>query len=130
MDEDYDAYDSDEEVQADPEEEQDDEAEDPEDNDEEFQSVIVDVTEAKKRMSMAVKKSVNILTRFEKARVLGVRIRQLQMGAPPLVNVSDLKNEKEIAFRELEMRRCPLIVRRYITKSTFEDWRLTEFICV
>ncbi len=129
MDEEYD-YDTEDEEVEEPEDEAVDLADEEEGGDGDFQSVIIDASEAKRRMNTIVKKSVNILTKFEKARILGMRIRQLQMGAPPLIDATGMRSERQIADKELEMRRCPLIVRRYITRQDFEDWRLTDFIMV
>ena len=129
MDEEYD-YDTEDEEVEEPEDEAVDEADVEESGEGDFQSVIIDASEAKRRMNTIVKKSVNILTKFEKARILGMRIRQLQMGAPPLIDTTSMHSERQIADKELEMRRCPLIVRRYITRQDFEDWRLTDFIMI
>ncbi len=55
--------------------------------------------------------SLNKLTRFEKARILGARALQLSMGAKPLVKVSDSIDPIDIALLELEKKVIPLDVR-------------------
>jgi len=58
------------------------------------------------------------LTRFERARIIGARALQLSMGAPPLINVSELpayvkEDPVLIAQRELEAGVLPITVLRY-----------------
>ncbi|MBN1389689.1 MAG: DNA-directed RNA polymerase subunit K [Candidatus Thermoplasmatota archaeon] len=52
-----------------------------------------------------------MITRFEKARILGARTLQLSLGAPPLVR-SDEVDPLRIAEREMDLNVIPLTVRR------------------
>ena len=52
-----------------------------------------------------------MLTRFEKARILGARTLQLSLGAPPLVQ-SDEVDPLRIAQSEMEKNVIPLTVKR------------------
>lgn len=52
-----------------------------------------------------------MMTRFEKARVLGARTLQLSLGAPPLVE-SDEVDPLKIAQREMDKDVIPLAVKR------------------
>lgn len=54
------------------------------------------------------------LTRFELARIIGVRALQLAMGAPPLVNVDELpvKDPVYIAIVELLNASLPMSILR------------------
>jgi DNA-directed RNA polymerase subunit K len=54
------------------------------------------------------------LTRFELARIIGVRALQLAMGAPPLVDVSNMpvKDPVYIAIVELLNSRLPMSILR------------------
>lgn len=76
------------------------------------------------------KKTIPILTKFEKARIIGVRLQQLANGSKPRVDTSNLKTIHEIVYEELRMRMIPFIIRRSLPNGTYEDWKLEEFISV
>ena len=73
------------------------------------------------------KKTIPILTKFERARIVGVRLQQLAYGAKPRINTSNLKNIQEIVQQELIQRKIPFIIRRRLPNGTAEDWKLEEF---
>ena len=73
------------------------------------------------------KKTIPLLTKFEKARIVGVRLQQLAYGAKPRVNVSGLKSINEIVEKELIERKIPFIIRRTLPNGQSEDWKLEEF---
>lgn len=73
------------------------------------------------------KKTIPLLTKFEKARIIGVRLQQLAYGAKPRVNVDGLKSINEIVEKELIERKIPFIVRRTLPNGQSEDWKLEEF---
>ncbi len=52
-----------------------------------------------------------MLTRFEKARILGARTLQLSLGAPPLVQSTEV-DPLRIAQREMDQGVIPLTVKR------------------
>lgn len=60
------------------------------------------------------------------ARILGTRALQLSMGAPPMVEVKDETDPLVIAKRELQDRKIPITIRRFLPDGTFEDWTLEE----
>jgi DNA-directed RNA polymerase subunit K len=60
---------------------------------------------------MENKMTMNNLTRFEKARILGARALQLSMGAKPLVKIEDSIDPIDIAALELEKKVLPLDVK-------------------
>lgn len=76
------------------------------------------------------KKTIPILTKFEKAKIMGVRLQQLAYGAKPRVDVSGLKSIQEIVEKELKERKILFIIRRNLPNGTFEDWKLEEFVSV
>ncbi len=57
-----------------------------------------------------------ILTRFEKARLIGARALQLSMGAKPQVEVSGSIDPIDIAIKELKENVIPLEVKRISKK--------------
>lgn len=52
------------------------------------------------------------ITKYEKARVIGVRAKQLEDGAPALVDTTGMISVVAIAEKELAMGKCPLTVNR------------------
>lgn len=53
-------------------------------------------------------------TRFEKAKIIGMRAVQLDNGAEPRVDIGNLDNSYDIAIREYEEEEIPFIlVRKY-----------------
>ena len=67
-----------------------------------------------------------ILTKYEKARILGLRATQISKGAQPLVDVGDMKDALKIAEKEFNIGNIPLIIRRHMPDGSFEDWTLKE----
>ncbi|MGB9576863.1 MAG: DNA-directed RNA polymerase subunit K [Candidatus Micrarchaeia archaeon] len=60
------------------------------------------------------KKEKQVFTKYEVARLIGARARQLAMGAPPLVKAtSGVANALQLAMLEFEKGAIPLhVVRR------------------
>lgn len=53
------------------------------------------------------------LTRFERARAIGMRAVEIGRNAPTEIDVGELDDELEAATREFYAGRCPLVVRRH-----------------
>jgi len=71
--------------------------------------------------------SAKRLTRFERARVIGLRALQLTLGAPPLIDIGDTTwNPLEVATKELEGRLLPLSLRRTFPDGSYVDVPLSE----
>jgi len=97
-----------------------------EEGDDDFK--VVDFTNTYENMIKGDKKTLPIMTKYEKARIIGVRAQQIADGAIPTVKVLDkMVSAIKIAELELKERRLPLIIRRIITKNNYEDWRVDEF---
>jgi DNA-directed RNA polymerase subunit K/omega len=73
-------------------------------------------------------KTIPILTRYEKARVLGLRISQLNKGAKPYIKVekNHIIDMHIIAEQELKEKRLPFIIMRPIPNGNKEYWRLQD----
>ena len=72
--------------------------------------------------------SIPYLTKYERTQLISTRAQQLSQGAVPLVSVQGLKNVVDIAEKELELRKIPLIIRRRLPNKKYEDWRIDELI--
>ena len=72
-------------------------------------------------------KTVPILTKFEKAKILGLRVSQLNNGAEPFVKVNEnIIDNFIIAERELDAKQLPFIVSRPIPSGKTEYWKLED----
>ena len=66
------------------------------------------------------------LTRYEMVRILGERIKQLTMGAKPLVkNVQDITYD-QIALEELKLNMIPFKIKRPLPNNKVEIWDINE----
>lgn len=69
------------------------------------------------------------LTKFEKARIIGLRALELSLGAPPLIPVDQNGGRMgtiEIAKREVEKKILPLIIGRRMPDNTYVYIPLSE----
>jgi DNA-directed RNA polymerase subunit K/omega len=72
-------------------------------------------------------KTVPFLTKYEKARILGQRSKQIECGAKPLVKVPEnIIDSYLIAELELEQKAMPFIIRRPIPSGGSEYWNLKD----
>jgi DNA-directed RNA polymerase I, II, and III subunit RPABC2 len=63
-----------------------------------------------------------ILTRFEKARILGARALQLSLGAPPFISIpKEVATSLDLAYSELEKRVIPITIRRVLPNGDFQN---------
>eukprot|EP00163_Fabomonas_tropica_P006003 TRINITY_DN15637_c0_g1_i2.p2 TRINITY_DN15637_c0_g1~~TRINITY_DN15637_c0_g1_i2.p2 ORF type:complete len:131 (+),score=22.83 TRINITY_DN15637_c0_g1_i2:174-566(+) len=73
-----------------------------------------------------VKTTTRYMTKFERARILGVRALQISMNAPVMVEVDGESDPLQIAIKELHAKKIPLVIRRYLPDGTYEDWPINE----
>jgi DNA-directed RNA polymerase subunit K/omega len=72
-------------------------------------------------------KTIPFLTKYEKARILGQRSKQIECGAKPLVKVPEnIIDSYLIAELELEQKAMPFIIRRPIPSGGSEYWNLKD----
>ena len=69
-----------------------------------------------------------ILTRFEKARIMGARALQLSLGAPTFIEIPEsARTSLDIAMEELDQRLIPISIRRVLPNGDFQNIPLYEF---
>jgi DNA-directed RNA polymerases I, II, and III subunit RPABC2 len=67
------------------------------------------------------------ITKYERARILGERAKQLNMGAKPLVEVGqDVIDGYLIALTEYDLKRIPFIVKRPLPNGGSEYWKFKD----
>lgn len=72
-------------------------------------------------------KTTSILTKYEKARIIGQRAKQINSGATPFIRVPDnIIDGSIIAEMELNQKRVPFIIRRPLPNGTCEYWNLRD----
>ncbi len=72
-------------------------------------------------------RTLPFLTKYERARILGERAKQINAGAKPLIKIPDtLIDGYLIALKELEQKRIPFIVKRPLPNGGCEYWRLAD----
>ena len=72
-------------------------------------------------------RTIPLLTKYEKTRILGQRAKQLNNGAKPLVKLDiPLIDGYLIALKELEEKMIPVIIRRPLPSGASEYWHLKD----
>jgi DNA-directed RNA polymerase subunit K/omega len=75
-------------------------------------------------------KTIPILTKYEKTRILGMRTKQLNDGAEPYIKLPvtpvPIIDGYVIAQRELEEKKLPFIIRRPLPNGGTEYWYLQD----
>ena len=74
-------------------------------------------------------KSSNIMTVYQKTNLIGLRLEQLAMGAPSLLDDDDLQkceNIHQVAEKELELKLLPYMVQRNLGNNTKEVWKIRD----
>lgn len=71
--------------------------------------------------------TIPILTRYEKAKILGLRAKQINHGAKPFVELTkDIIDGHTIAFMELTQNKIPFIIRRPMPNGGSEYWKISD----
>ena len=74
-----------------------------------------------------IHKTLPFLTKYEKSRILGLRAKQINQGANPLINIPDnIIDGYTIAMLELQQKKIPFIIRRPIPNGGSEYWKVSD----
>ena len=72
-------------------------------------------------------KTLPIMTKFEKTRIIGQRAKQIETGSIPFIKVPDnIIDSYLIAELELQQRKLPFIIRRTLPNGTCEYWDVND----
>ena len=72
-------------------------------------------------------KTLSFVTRYERARAIGERAKQINSGAVPFVEVDDnVIDGYLIALKEFEEKKIPFILKRPIPNGGCEYWKLSD----
>jgi DNA-directed RNA polymerase I, II, and III subunit RPABC2 len=71
--------------------------------------------------------TIPILTRYEKAKILGLRAKQINHGSKPFVEITrDIIDGHTIAHMELTQNKIPFIIRRPMPNGGSEYWKISD----
>jgi DNA-directed RNA polymerase subunit K/omega len=75
-------------------------------------------------------KTMNILTKYERTKIIGMRMEQLARSAPANVAIDPSKpfDPYTIAMQELHARKLPFMVCRTLPSGEKEYWRLEDMM--
>jgi len=65
---------------------------------------------------------------YEIARVVSERAKQIEDGAPIFVELEGESDPIEIAKKEIQQKKCPMCIVRYIAPQIKEIWRVNEMV--
>jgi len=72
-------------------------------------------------------KTMPFITKFEKARLLGERAKQINAGAQPMIKVDDdIIDGYLIALQEFDEKKIPMILCRPLPNGGCEYWKLQD----
>jgi len=96
-------------------------------NYDEIESLCVIVRDSGGTIIDPLHKTLPFLTKYEKARILGERAKQINAGAKPFVKIeNNVIDGYLIALAELEQKMIPFIVKRPMPNGGCEYWRLRD----
>jgi DNA-directed RNA polymerase I, II, and III subunit RPABC2 len=71
--------------------------------------------------------TISFLTRFEKAKILGLRAKQINHGSKPFVEINrNIIDGHTIALMELVQNKIPFIIRRPLPNGGSEYWKISD----
>ena len=72
-------------------------------------------------------RTVPFITKYERAKILGERAKQINAGATPFIEVNqEIIDGYSIALAEFEQKKVPMIIRRPLPNGESEYWRLED----
>ena len=96
-------------------------------NNEEVESLSRVVRNEQGIISDHLHRTFPFITKYERARVLGERAKQLNMGAKPMIEVGpDVIDGYLIALAEFEQKCIPFIIKRPLPNGGCEYWKFRD----
>lgn len=72
-------------------------------------------------------KTIPIMTKYEKAKIIGIRAQQINSGSEPFIQVdANMIDGLTIANEELLKRKIPFIIRRPMPNGSSEYWNISD----
>jgi DNA-directed RNA polymerase I, II, and III subunit RPABC2 len=70
----------------------------------------------------------NMMSKYEKAKIVGMRLQQVAAGATTLVDTKGMKTIREIVDAELEQKKLPFMIVRTMPTGIKEFWKVKDMI--
>lgn len=83
-------------------------------------------TDTLHKTATKVRKTLPKATRYERARIIGVRTRQIAEGMKPKVDIKGLTDPYDMAVKEFEEGKSPFIIQRRLPGGEVENVRVSE----
>ena len=84
-------------------------------------------TVARIKIALESNKTIPILTKYEKAKIIGIRAQQINSGSEPFIAVdSNMIDGLTIAHEELMKHKIPFIIRRPMPNGASEYWNIND----
>ena len=71
-------------------------------------------------------KTYPILSKYEKTKLIGLRVTQINKGSTPYVNSNMFLEPSLIAEQELKEKRIPFIIKRPLPNGKYEYWNVKD----
>ena len=79
------------------------------------------------KINLPNKISEPVLTKYEKAKIIGISAQQIQTGRKPALEVpSYLTSPLDIAEYELQKKKTPFIIKRKLPNNKFEYFTIDQ----
>lgn len=73
-------------------------------------------------------KTLPILTKYERTKILGQRAKQIEDGDNPYIDINNIIDPYIIASMELTANKIPFIIRRPLPNGSSEYWKLSDLL--
>lgn len=92
--------------------------------------MILDFQDINHSYDPSKNKTSNILTKYEKVKMLGLRAEQIQRGATVYIDMDTVPvfNALVIAKLELHQKKIPFMISRKLPNGEREYWKLEDMI--
>lgn len=96
-------------------------------NNEEIEALTTIVKDANGNIVDPLHTTLPFISRYEKARILGERAKQLNSGAESFVEIDEtMIDGYTIALKEFEEKKIPFIIQRPLPNGACEYWKLKD----
>jgi DNA-directed RNA polymerase subunit K/omega len=76
-------------------------------------------------------RTIPIITKYEKTKILGERAKQINSGASPMIDVDkSIIDGYLIALKEYEAKKIPFIIKRPLPNGGCEYWKFEDLECL
>ena len=73
-------------------------------------------------------KTLPILTKYERTKILGQRAKQIEDGDNPHITIDNIIDPYIIASMELTANKIPFIIRRPLPNGSSEYWKISDLL--